>query len=270
MKEGGEAMSVIEGGVSRHDYRAIDNHFAELSRRAASRTSWLRAAAFWSYARSLSLLIVAISVAVCLVLLGCSFLLRKADLAKPRPVASVEKLSVQPVAPVQPAPAVKGGAIDSSGPDSGLPADEPRLGAETDPPEPEDLAGAADPSVPMVYDFTKFTPRPSNVLGLGDVVTGKGFESSTSTVPVGQWCYFEKGKPPVSTRIDLAHVSDDRIVESRLSKSQRAELGLTLTEFQRLRGLCHFSGSTPRAWTRIIVFMTSHRSIFDRVSTLSS
>jgi hypothetical protein len=79
--------------IERHDTSAIEAHFEELSRRASARTGWFRAATWWSYARSISLLTVAFGIATALVLLALAPLLKE-----PAPVR-LSAPSAQSIAP---------------------------------------------------------------------------------------------------------------------------------------------------------------------------
>ena len=248
-------MSAFNDEFIQHDYTALDQHFEQLNERSKTRTGWLRAATFWSYAKSASLLIAATGVFVCLLLLGVSFVMsdsgtklhtsrvitveRPADVSRAgiaTAAALTTEASLGPTIAVaeESASVVRVGEIKASDVETGQ-----VLEPEPEPSEP--LTGVKDPGVPMVYDFTKFDSVDVDLYGFDSVVTGRGFELSTSTEPAMQWCYAQKGTPPVSARVDLAVVFEHDLREVPLADIQNAKLSLTDSEFEDLRKHCNFS-----------------------------
>ena len=209
-----------------HDFKAVNRHVDELSKRASVATSARRAEVFKTYAVYGALLAVGLGFATWLILLGI------AVLTDPEPEVIVQEVVVEK--PVAFEPNIY---ITERGTDV-VAVDVKRGEAQS---VVTSIQGREPGSGKITYNYVIFKETPFTEDGFERVMIGMEYENSDSDLPSEQWCYIERvvGNA-TSKQVSLSSKAGRNRIDNPVTSEMASELSTSVETLQAAQTQCRF------------------------------
>jgi hypothetical protein len=210
-----------------HNYKAVNEHIDELTRRNRVVTSSRRVEVFGKYAKYASIFI------VCLGIMGLLLFWGYSKVVNPRPEIIEKEVVVEKPVSFKPNIYITTNQADNARIDETRAEAARRLG--------EISSGNKNTnSKSTVYDFVIFKEIPFTQDGFKQVTVGMRYQDADAKLPARQWCYIERGRSNgTSIKVTLA-VTENGHTPEDITQDMATALTTSVGVLKSAQGSCLF------------------------------